>query len=144
MRAAAQWLAARPTLGHDVFPRGSTEDFSVVDRSKLALDPGGLMRAYLSALRRGAGSRPYRPPPVSLWSVQQALTRLAALIGGLPDWSTLDAYLPEQIGSPLERRGALASTLLAGLELARGGTLRLRQEAAFGPVRVCRGSDDGG
>ncbi len=142
MRAAAQWLGARPVLGQDVFARGQPEDFSVLDRSKLALDMTGLMRAYLSALRRGAGTKSYRPPAVSLWSVQQALTRLAALVGSLPDWSTLDHYLPERIGTPLERRGALASTLLAGLEMARGGAVRLRQEAAFGPIHVRRGGED--
>jgi segregation and condensation protein A len=142
MRAAAQWLAARPTLGQDVFARGQPEDLTVTDRSRLALDMGGLMRAYLSALRRAAATTPYRPPSVSLWSVQEALTRLAALVGSLPDWSALDAYLPEQLGSPLERRGALASTLLAGLEMARGGAVRLRQEAAFGPIHVRRGGED--
>ena len=143
LRAAAHWLGARPVLGQDVFARGSPENFAVVDRSKLALDVGGLMRAYLSALRRAAGAKPYRPPTVSLWSVQQALTRLASLLGSLPDWSTLDAYLPERLGTPLERRGALASTLLASLELARGGAVRLRQEAAFGPIRVQGGGNGG-
>jgi segregation and condensation protein A len=143
MRAAAAWLGGRPTLGQEVFARGVAEDLTVTDRSKLALDVGGLMRAYLSALRRGAGAKPYRPPSVSLWSVQQALTRLAALVGSLPDWSTLDTYLPERLGTALERRGALASTLLAGLEMARGGAVRLRQEAAFGPIHVRRGGEDG-
>jgi segregation and condensation protein A len=33
----------------------------------------------------------------------------------------------------------MSSTLLAGLELARGGELRLRQEQAFGPILVRRG-----
>jgi segregation and condensation protein A len=144
MRAAAQWLNARPVLGQDVFARGLPEDLTVTDRSRLALDVTGLMRAYLSALRRAAAAKPYRPPGISLWSVQQALTRLAALVGSLPDWSTLDQYLPERLGSSMERRGALASTLLAGLEMARGGAVRLRQEAAFGPIRVRRGGDDAG
>ena len=143
MRAAAQWLGARPVLGQDVFARGEPEDLSVVDRSRLALDLTGLVRAYLGALRRAAASKPYRPPTVSLWSVQEALARLASLMGSLPDWSTLDAYLPEGLGTPLERRGALASTLLAGLEMARGGGLRLRQEAAFAPIEVRRGGEDG-
>ena len=142
MRAAAQWLGARPVLGQEVFARGVPEDLSVVDRSRLALDLGGLMRAYLSALRRAASTRPYRPPTVSLWSVQEALSRLAKLVGSLPDWSTLEEYLPEELGTPLERRGALASTLLAGLEMARGGAVQLRQDAAFAPIHVHRGGDD--
>jgi len=142
MRAAAQWLGARPVLGQDVFARGVPEDLSVVDRSRLALDLTGLMRAYLGALRRAAATKPYRPPTASLWSVQEALARLASLMGSLPDWSTLDAYLPEGLGTPLERRGALASTLLAGLEMARGGAVRLRQEAAFAPIEVRAGGED--
>jgi len=32
----------------------------------------------------------------------------------------------------------LASTLLAGLEMARGGAVRLRQEHEFGPILVRR------
>jgi segregation and condensation protein A len=143
MRAAAAWLAARPQLGQEVFCRGDPEDFAVVQRKAVALDVGGLMRGYLSALRRGAGSRPYRPAIVSMWSVQQALARLATLVGTLPDWSTLEQYLPARLDSPLERRGAVAATLLAGLELARGGAVKLRQEAAFGPIHVRRGGNDG-
>jgi segregation and condensation protein A len=134
VRLLAGWLAERPQLGHDVFARGAAEDLTETDRSGLALDMPGLLRAYLAALRRGGAKRPYRPRPVNLWSVQDALTRLAMLLGSLPDWSSLDRFLPETLGTKLERRGALASTLIAGLEMARGGTLRLRQEAPFGPI----------
>jgi segregation and condensation protein A len=142
MRAAAQWLGERSQLGRDVFARGAPEDLTDIDRSRLALDLPSLMRAYLSAMRRAAGRTTYKPRPVSLWTVKDALQRLASLVGSLPDWSTLDSFLPDSIGTPLERRGALASTLIAGLELARGGALRLRQEAAFGPILVRRGPGD--
>jgi segregation and condensation protein A len=33
----------------------------------------------------------------------------------------------------------MSSTLIAGLEMARGGDVRLRQEEAFGPILVGRG-----
>ena len=143
MRQAAQWLGARPVLGQDVFPRGAPEDFVEQDRSRLALDMPGLLRAYLSALRRAAGTRQYRPRPLTLWTVQEALTRLGHLLGRLPDWASLEQFLPEGIAGGTERRAALASTLLAGLEMARGGALRLRQEAAFGPILVGPGAADG-
>jgi segregation and condensation protein A len=136
IRQAAVWLAARPQLGQDVFARGVAENMVETDRSRLALDVAGLMRAYLAALRRGTRHGQYRPAPAVLWSVQDALRRLAALLGSLPDWASLDRFLPERLTGPLERRAALASTLLAGLEMARGGELRLRQEAAFGPILV--------
>jgi segregation and condensation protein A len=140
MRAAAQWLGEQSQLGRDVFARGAPEDLTEIDRSRLALDVAGLMRAYLAGLRRAAGRTTYKPRPLSLWTVKDALQRLASLVGSLPDWSTLDSFLPESLGSPMERRGALASTLIAGLEMARGGGLRLRQETAFGPILVRRGS----
>jgi segregation and condensation protein A len=136
MRRAAAWLASRPVLGQDVFARGAPEGFVETDRSRLALDLAGLMRAYLAALRRAAGSRRYRPRPMPLWGVQDALKRLAAMLGSVPDWASLEQFLPESLGGGLERRAAVASTLLAGLEMARDGAVRLRQEQAFGPILV--------
>ncbi len=141
IRAAAVWLGARPQLGQDVFARGAPEDHTEIDRSRLALDLGSLVRAYLHSMRRRGAVRHYQPRKLSLWSVQDALQRLGALLGSLPDWTSLDRFLPEDaLGGAVERRAALASTLLAGLELARGGTIRLRQEQAFGPILVRRAS----
>jgi segregation and condensation protein A len=138
MRAAALWLSARPQLGQEVFARGAPEDHTEIDRSRLALDLGSLVRAYLSAMRRRAATRRYRPRPLTLWSVKDALQRLGALLGSLPDWTSLEQFLPESLGAPIERRAAYASTLLAGLEMAREGNVRLRQEHPFGPILVRR------
>ena len=138
IRIAAAWLGERPQLGQEVFARGLPEDFSETDRSRLALDLPGLMRAYLAALRRGTRHSPYRPEPLTLWNVRDALARLSVLVGSLPDWAALDQFLPDDLGGPLERRAALASTLVAGLEMARGGTVHLRQETAFAPILVKR------
>jgi segregation and condensation protein A len=138
VRAAAVWLTARPQLGHEVFARGAPEDHTEIDRSRLALDLGSLVRAYLQSMRRRSGARRYQPRPLNLWSVQDALHRLGALVGSMPDWTSLEQFLPESLDSALERRAALARTLLAGLEMARGGAVRLRQERAFGPILVRR------
>jgi segregation and condensation protein A len=140
MRAASVWLGKRVQLGVDVFVRGAPEDHTEIDRSRLVLDVPSLLRAYVQAVRGGAGQkRSYRPRPMSLWSVKDALARLGRLLGSLPDWTSLDAFLPEELGDPLQRRAALASTLIAGLEMARGGALRLRQEQPFGPILLRRG-----
>ena len=138
MRAGAAWLSGRPQLGRDVFARGAPEDHTEIDRSRLALDLGSLVRAYLMAMRRRAGARSDTPRPQNPGRVRQAPQRLGALLGSLPDWTSLDQFLPGIVGGPIERRAAFASTLLAGLELARNGTVRLRQEHAFGPILVRR------
>jgi segregation and condensation protein A len=140
VRQLALWLGQQNQLGQDVFARGEAEDLTETDRSRLALDLNGLLRAYLVALRRANATRIYRPRPVLLWSVQEALARLAALLGTLPDWTELSRFLPEDLGTPLQRRGAMASALIAGLEMARNGDLNLRQDAAFGPILLQTGT----
>ena len=135
MRAGAAWLGARPVLGWDVFARGAAEDHTAIDRSGLTVSLPLLLRGYLTALRRAGGKRRYTPRPLTIWTVQDALARLRRLLGSLPDGASLEAFLPE-VASAGERRAAIASTLLAGLELARDGAARLVQEVPFGPVTV--------
>ncbi len=132
IRAAAVWLGERPQLGHDVFARGAAERFTAVDSTGLAANTAGLLRAYLAAVRRGSVGASYTPRPQPLWSVQDALGRLASMLR--TDWMVIERFLPVAAPSPLARKAALASTLLAGLEMARDGGLRLRQDQAFGPI----------
>jgi segregation and condensation protein A len=40
--------------------------------------------------------------------------------------------------SPMQRRSAIASTLVASLELARNGEIELRQMNRFGPIYLRR------
>jgi segregation and condensation protein A len=136
IRAGAAWLNQRPQLGQDVFARGMPEDFTEYDRSRLKLDLPALLSAYLAARRRSGARRQYRPKPVIYWTVQQALERLTRLIGTVPDWADLVAFLPESPQTTLGHRAAIASTLLASLELARSGVLTLRQEIDFAPIML--------
>jgi segregation and condensation protein A len=69
----------------------------------------------------------------------EALARIRALLPELPGGATLDQLLPPAPageGAALWRRSALASTLLAGLELSRDGGVMLEQEIPFGTIRV--------
>ena len=144
MRAVVAWLSVRPRLGQDVFARGAPEDDTEIDRSRLALDVAGLVHAYLAAVRRSTARRRYQPRPLTLWTVQDALARLAAMLGSVPDWASLERFLPDALAGPLERRAAVASTLIAGLEMARRGDLRLRQDHQFGPILMRGIAAEGG
>jgi segregation and condensation protein A len=142
VRAAAAWMGKRPQLGWDAFARGAPEDFSETDRSRLSISLSGLLSAYLAARRRAGGKMQYRPKPMVFFSVQDALARLSRLIGSVPDWSTLESFLPDDLGPGLPRRAALSATLVAGLEMAREGGVFLRQEAQFGPILVRKIGDE--
>ena len=142
IRTLAAWLAGRPTLGQDVFARGAPEDHAEYDRSRILLEAGPFVRAYLDAIRRGTRSVGFKPRPLTLWTVQDALRRLGEMVGSLPDWATLEQFIPGHLASPTERRAALSSTLLASLEMARNGVVRLQQEEVFGPILLRRSTDD--
>jgi segregation and condensation protein A len=138
MRMAALWLGARPQLGLDVFARGAPEDLTETDRSGLLLDLPSLMRGHIGALRRQLGRRRYAPRMTPWWSVQDALRRLGLMLGQMPDWTELARFLPESLPDAAALRAAMASTLLASLEMGRSGDIDLRQEQAFGPIAIRR------
>lgn len=134
VRRLAAWLAARPQLGVQAFARGTPEALVAFEPAGLAADLPGLMRAYAGARRRAAARTPYAPRRAPLWTVADALQRLGRMLGRVRHWTALEQFLPPAAADPVERRAALASTLLAGLELARTGQADLLQETSFGPI----------
>ncbi len=142
VRNLAIWLSGRAQLGMDAFARGVPEVMVAVDRSGLSADLGGLMRAYAAARRRATAQTPYQPRRGPLFSIQEALERLGRMLGlsaagvRARHWMSLEVFWPTMAAGLVERRAAMASVLLAGLELARLGQIDLRQEASFGPILV--------
>lgn len=143
-RRLATWLERRPQLGREVFPRGAAEPEVAAEP---AADVTELLRACLKLLQVPLRERVYRPRPPLLWRVPDALARLRALLPGLPAGIALEQLLPPTPageGALLWRRSALASTLLAGLELSRDGAVTLEQDTAFGPVTVAHAGPERG
>jgi segregation and condensation protein A len=143
MGAAADWLERRTQFGRDAFARGLPE----VAASSQIGDISDLLRACLVALQVPEDLAAAFCPRLRLWTVSDAIARLRELLVALPDGSPLCAFLPH-LGAdparPLRCRAALASTLLAGLELARDGALALDQEAAWRPIHLHRAATRAG
>jgi segregation and condensation protein A len=139
-RCLADWLERRPQLGREVFVRGAAERGDGPAAAPAA-DIAALLRACLVVLELSSPAGAYRPVTSALWRVPDALARLRRLLPGLPDGAPLERFLPEPGGgdapdAALLRRAALASTLLAGLEMSREGRAELAQDMAFGTVCV--------
>ena len=136
--AAADWLERRPQLGRDVFARGVPEDGGM--RTSRFGDITDLLRACLVALRLDEQqAEAYRLPPPTPWPVHETITRLRQRLAQLPDGSPLTDYLPVILGGDqlvLRTKAAVASTLIAGLELARDGQLSLDQSGMWQAIQV--------
>ncbi len=71
------------------------------------------------------------------------MTRLRGMVGFMPEWSALSAFMPELlVADPLEQRSVIASTFAASLELAKFGEIVLRQDVTFGTIYLRRVDPD--
>ncbi len=133
MREALARMMGRKRLGIDLFARGMPEGIRIVRSSIYQASIFDLLKAYAEQRQRNAvtevkwGGR-------EVWSIKKARERLAALLGGEPDWAALDRFLEEFKPQPLLGKTVTASSFGATLELASEGYLEIRQAHAFGPL----------
>ena len=140
IRAAAEWLDGRLQLGRDVFGRGEMAGATAL--SGRTTDITDLFRACLVALRVPEQVDTYQLRFVKLWRVADAIGQITRTLETRPEGGVLASFLPKLHGAGPEKelrcRAAVASTFLAGLELARDGTLNLRQGEPWLHVHITR------
>jgi segregation and condensation protein A len=134
MQQAGVTLFARPRLGWDIFRRGMPEVISADKKPRYEAALYDLLKAYADQRRRVEQIQMLRIAPTQLYSVEDAIERLEARLGRMPDWEVLVSFLPENLRDPVVVRSATASTFAATLELAKQGRLLLRQLETFGPI----------
>ena len=137
MQEAGVRLMARPQLGRDVFTRGQPEGVVVVRRTVWDVKLYDLLSAYGHQLKPKEDET-YQIAPMQFFSVEEAAERLGRMLGIAIDWQSLEAFLPAGLTDPTKRRSALASTFVAGLQLAKDGAVELRHGERFGPIYLRR------
>jgi segregation and condensation protein A len=136
MREAGARLMARDRIGRDIFLRPGPEGLKVVKTPLWEASLYDLIAAYGMVKARSL-------PAVhivarrTVMTLDEALNLVGRMIGQRLDWASLESFLPEGL-EPEHYRSAVASSVVAALELARQGRLALRQEAAFAPLMVRR------
>ena len=136
MREAAARLMARDRLGREVFARGAPEPINVIKLRTYKDTMYDLLTAYATERVRKLGGKAYRPAMAPVLLIEEARERLERMLGRIGNWSGLSSLLPFEWSGGVRRRSALASTLLACLELARDGKLEIRQLKPFDEVYV--------
>ncbi len=136
MRQAAARLVAGDRLGRDVFGRGDPEPVNVVKLRTYKDTLYDLLTAYAKERTKSLGGKSYIRQHAPVLLIEEARARLERMLGRIADWSGLDRLLPFEWSGGPRRRSALASTLLACLELARDGRIEMRQMAPFEEVYI--------
>ena len=135
MRNLGRALLERPRLNRDFFGRGAPEPLDVVNTPVYELSLYELLKAYGDFKSRD-NITALRIDPSELYSMETAIERLRGLVGDVPDWTVLSAFLPKGLRGGLVTRSALAATFAASLELAKAGKLMLQQSACFAPLYI--------
>lgn len=136
LRAGAAWLAERPLLGRQRLARGAREPFAVKVEPCWTASLAGLLASYGIVSAR-ASTPAARWPRRRVLGVDDALRRLSRLLTGF-EWRDLRSFHASGGEDELERRGTTCAFLVAGLELARRGSLELQQAVPFAAVMVRR------
>lgn len=140
IRVASAWLALKPQLGRDFFGRGFRDDAMPVQVQSNFMDLMLAVRAMLDATEPPQEPDRYRPPQLRLWTPRQALARMRQVLAEAPAEHDLLAFVPELAANEpnltTRRRAAIASTLIAGLELARTWEIDASQPADFAPITI--------
>jgi segregation and condensation protein A len=136
MREAAARLMARDRLGREVFGRGDPEPINVIKLRTYKDSLYDLLTSYSAQRVKKLGGKAYQPKHAPVLLIEEARERLERMLGRIADWSGLSKLLPFEWSGGERRRSALASTLLACLELARDGRIEIRQLKPFDEVYV--------
>ena len=136
LRETAARLMARNRLDRDVFARGAPEPVNVVRLPSHIDTLYDLLTAYSRERLKRSGGKAYAPVHAPVLLIEEARERLERMLGRIGNWSGLSALLPFDWSGGIRRRSALASMLLACLELTRDGKLEIRQLQPFEEVYI--------
>ena len=136
MQNAGRQLLKRKVLGQDFFGRGAPEGLRIATHTIFDVSLSDLLKAYGSAMAKPDTGRVMEIEAYDLYSIDEALQRLKRLLGHVPEWTDLSTFLPERKATPLLHNSAVATTLIAALELVRDGHAAIRQDKAFSPIML--------
>ena len=138
MRDASARLMARDQKGRDFFVRGIPEDVTRIRKITYTATLLDLMQGY-ARIRTRDDFRPYSMDRSAVMTLDEALDRMRGLIAFAGEWADLASFLPEGwVAEPQRRRSATAATFAATLELAKLGSLEIRQSETFSPIHIRR------
>jgi segregation and condensation protein A len=146
MRRAIGGLLRLPITGQTVMPHGMAQGLRSRTTPLFEAELFDLLKAYGRSRSRSAFKQRtlHKPSILSLEDARLRLKRAMQSAGlDLSNWTSMDALVAKaNPASDTPPSSIRASSLLAGLELAKEGDIELRQMAAFDPIYLRRTKRD--
>ncbi|MGB6229832.1 MAG: ScpA family protein [Litorimonas sp.] len=138
MRRAVDGLQRLPITGERIHARGAPEGLRSRTSPLFEAEMFDLLKAYGTSRTRSAFKH-HRLPKPKVLGMDEARHRLKRAMResgvDLSDWTALDALMDRgDLSDDIPESSVQASSLLAGLELAKEGEIELRQSSAFQPI----------
>lgn len=141
MRRAADGLFRLPKAGEQIFVRGNPEGLRSRTTPLWEASMFDLLQAYGQS-RSKAFIRNVKVPKPLVMSLEDARMRLRRAMqntaNDMTEWTALETLLPitEELPEDIPGRSIKASSLVAGLEMAKHGEIEIRQVGTFTPIFV--------
>ena len=144
MRRASQAFFKLKVTGQNVFVRGAPEGLRSRTTPLYQAELFDMIKAY-GDIRSQSAMRHHKLPMPLVFALDEARARLERMIGRSLEWMNMEDLLPKpgDFDTPLPKRSIRASSLVAGLELAKEGKLELKQTKAFAPIFMRSAKRDG-
>ena len=135
MRRAAEGLFKLKMVGQSIFVRGAPEGLRSRTTPLYQAEILDMLKAY-GDTRSQASIRNHKLPEPLVLALVEARHRLHRAIGINMEWLAFEELLPDgaDFERPLPSKTIRASSLLAGLELAKEGKLEIKQTKAYAPI----------
>jgi len=138
MRRAVSGLMRLPKTGQEILVRGAPEGLRSRTTPLFEAELFDLLKSYGTSRSRSAFKHHTLPKPKVL-SMDEARSRLKRAMENagidLSQWTEMDSLIDRRnLSDDVPQSSVKASSLLAGLELAKEGDIELRQTSAFQPI----------
>jgi len=141
IRRIAALLMGGDQLGREIWPRGAPE--INVDRTVAGADDLSIVdviQAYARLRLRDEADAPMEVRRILAMTLAEALAKLGARLEELDGWTELFAWAGQGARpKDASARSQAAASFVAALEMAKQGDVQLRQDEAFGDVKVAKG-----
>ena len=143
MQEAGARLFKLPQLGYEFWAKGEAARMAERAANNNKQGPVNwqvtlyeLLSAMAEPLKRNQTQQVYTIKPLNLFSMEAAYKRLESMLGVMPEWSSLQSFLPivDDGSDNITRRSALAAAFVASLEMAKLGMVEMRQNKTYGDI----------